>query len=1024
MRTWWIAILIGAACAAGVSAQDVAVDYDRDIKPLLSDRCFKCHGPDAENREADLRLDNRAGLFRESDSGNGSHVVKPGDTDESELLIRIATDDEDLRMPPVDSNLSLSASEIKLIQRWIQSGAAWNQHWAFRPIGDVQPPATDDMWARNAIDRFVLAQLQTRQLRPNSDGTREQLIRRLTFDLTGLPPTLEEIDAFLADRSDDAYEKVVDRLLRSHRYGERMASTWLDVARYSDTYGYQVDRDRYVWPYRDWIVRAFNENLSYDQFITWQVAGDLLENATDDQILATTFNRLHPQKVEGGSVPEEFRIEYVSDRTQTFATAFLGLTFECCRCHDHKYDPISQREYYQLAAFFDKIDEAGLYSYFTPAVPTPTLLLASDKQKQTADDLTSKIAAQEQQIQQSRSATPAGYAQWIQENKTVPISGQVAHLDFEDPQQGANQSVEGKVGKAVRLTGDDGVGLKVGNFKRWEPFSVALWMRTPDMKERAVIFHRSRAWTDAGSRGYQMLIEDGKLSASLIHFWPGNAMRVRTANEIPVGQWVHVTMTYDGSSRASGLRLYVNGVAVALDTVRDNLYKHITGGGGDNLAIGQRFRDRGFTGGDVDEFRVFNRQLTPLEAQALHGAAGGSEISIPLDGEKTADLQELYRATVDADAAKQRLELKNLRQQLFQQIDKIQEIMVMREMSAPRDTYLLKRGAYNLRDEEVTATTPEVLTTFPEDVPANRRGLSQWLTDPDHPLTARVAVNRFWQIMFGEGLVRTPEDFGRQGQAPTHPELLDWLARDFVRHQWDTKRLLKMIVMSSTYRQSSQASSEVVQRDPTNQWLARAPSYRLSAEMLRDNALAVGGLLVERQGGPPSKPYDLEVSFKPVKRDKGEGLYRRSLYTYWKRTGPAPAMMTLDASKRDVCRVKRERTSSPIQAFVVLNGPQFVEAARALAELSWKAHPDQVDKRLAMIFRKLTGRFASKKELEVLRQLYEQQLEHFTKHAEAAKQYLNTGDRPADALIPPAKLAAMSVVANTLMGYDEAMMKR
>jgi hypothetical protein len=1013
------------------------VDFQRDIRPILSDRCFACHGPDAEARKADLRLDVKEAAFREAASD--LMIVKPDKPNESELYLRITNQDEDLRMPPAEAKRSLSEPEIELIRKWIEQGASWKEHWSFIPVEAVAVPDVEAKdWPVNSVDRFILAKLDRDGLRPSEIADRERLIRRLTFDLTGLPPTLAEIDSFLADESPGAYEKVVDRLLKSPRYGERMAANWLDVARYSDTFGYQVDRDRFVWPWRDWVIRAFNNNMPYDEFIRQQLAGDLLPNATDDQILATTFNRLHPQKVEGGSTPEEFRIEYVADRNQTFATALLGLTMECCRCHDHKYDPISQREYYQLTAFFDNIDEFGLYSYFTPSVPTPTLLMTDDLTKGKIADIQKRIAAEEQKLTQLAESRREVFGKWYAELKLLienadiawkdaaKLPGLIKHLTFED-YSGPNQSVPGRVGKAVRLTGDDGIGLDVGNFKRFEPFSVALWMKTPDVKERAVVFHRSRAWTDAGSRGYQLLLEDGRLSASLIHFWPGNAIRVRTKEPIAIDKWLHVAVTYDGSSRADGLSIFVNGKQAESDIVRDNLYKNITGGGGDNITIGERFRDRGFSGGLVDEFQVFNRELTPIEVAQLHDRNSLTAALIASSELTAAQQDALYRyylANVDPEYKRQLGAVRSAREERSKAVDGLQEIMVMRELPHPRQTYLLKRGAYDKRGEPVDPETPAVFPPLANDAPRNRLGLAQWLTDPQHPLTARVAVNRLWQMCFGVGLVRTPEDFGRQGEAPTHPQLLDWLAHDFMQHDWDTKRTLKMLVMSATYRQSSSPSVEQLARDPDNRLLSRAPSYRLPAEMLRDNALAASGLLVEKLGGAPARPYEVEVSFKPSKRDQGDGLHRRSVYTYWKRTGPAPAMMTLDASKRDVCRVRRERTSSPLQAFVLLNGPQFVEASRMLAQRLIQQQGENTEAVLNDMFRLLTSRRPSDAERGVLLELYQQQLAYFEQHPDRAEEFLKTGDKPRDEGIPAARLAAAGLVANTLLNFDESVMKR
>ncbi len=1010
-----LAVVLSLTVPATAAAEK-PVDFDAQIQPILSDRCFLCHGPDGNKRQADLRLD------READAKD--YAIIPGKPDESELFRRITSDDPAERMPPPRSKLSLTKEETKLIKRWIEQGANWQDHWAFNPPGPQPVPQVKNQKSvRNEIDAFIFSRLEQAGLTPSEAANRERLIRRVTFDLTGLPPTLEELDEFLGDKSPKAYERLVDRLLGSERFGERLAADWLDAARYSDTYGYQVDRDRFVWPWRDWVIRAFNRNLSYDEFITEQLAGDLLPGATDDQILATTFNRLHPQKVEGGSVPEEFRIEYVADRTQTFGTAFLGLTLECCRCHDHKFDPIAQKEYYQFSAFFDNIDEAGLYSYFTSSVPTPTLRMMDDATKEKLADQKSRIKEAEAKLSDLATQRREAFETWLETSPKPDIPGRIAHLDFEDYKSGANKSVPGKVGQAVRLTGDDGIGLKVGNFRRFEPFSVALWLNTPDVKERAVVFHRSRAWTDAGSRGYQLLIENGRLSASLIHFWPGNAIRIRTREPIPTNEWLHVAMTYDGSSRAGGLKLFINGQRADCEVVRDQLYKNITGGGGDNITIGERFRDRGFKDGLVDEFQVFNRQLTEFEIEQLHDDTSLSAAIQNSMGQNRDKLYEYYLSTVDPMIQKERDELKKLREEQAKLEEGLTEIMVMRELEKRRPTYVLKRGAYNARGERVEPRTPEVFPPFPEGAPRNRLGLARWLTRPDHPLTSRVAVNRFWQMMFGPGLVRTPEDFGRQGESPTHPKLLDWLARDFVEHGWDVKRLLKQIAMSATYQQSSKASKELIARDPENRLLARMSSVRLPAEMLRDNALAASGLLVNHIGGPPARPYEVEVSFKPVGRQKGEGLYRRSLYTYWKRTGPAPVMMTLDASKRDICRVRRERTATPLQTFVLMNSPQFVEASRVLAERMLLKNGGDAENLLGDMFRSLTSRRPNDRELQVLLKLFHQERKYFQEDPARIESYLQVGDSPVDPKADKLRLAAAAAVANALMSFDEVVMK-
>lgn len=977
------------ACQVATTAAETPPTFNRDVRPILSENCFHCHGPDDDNRAADLRLD------------------IAGEADVDEVIDRITSSDPDMVMPPPESERSLTQTQIETLQHWIAAGAEYEGHWSFvtpRPVPDA------------TIDSLVDRQLESRSLTAAPPANKQTLIRRVTFDLTGLPPSVEEIDAFLADDSPHAYANLVDGLLSRASFGERMAADWLDAARYSDTYGFQVDRDRTVWPWRDWVVRAFNDNKPYDDFITDQIAGDLLPDATPDQILATTFNRLHPQECEGGSVPEEYRIESVTDRAQTVATAMMGLTYECCRCHNHKYDPISQSEYFQLTAFFDNINEAGLYSFFTDSVPTPTLQLPTDQQSKQLRDALASIADLEHRAGQLASSHASFWQSQIDDGfNDVDVAQPIYTHNFQHSPPGENQIVDGVRDGAFRLTGDDAVQTPVGSFRRSDPFSVSLWMKTPDAKDRAVVLHRSRAWTDAASRGYELLIVDGKLQWSLIHFWPGNAISIQTRDVIPVDRWVHVTVTNNGSSRAGGLAIYVDGKRANVDVVVDDLTKNITGGGGDTIAIGQRFRDRGFKAGEVDELQIFDVALTDYEAALLVDASEPALLRDHLITRQDAEAIELASRLHQARIAKCKIE------------DSIDEIMVMREMDTPRPTHVLGRGLYDQPGETVTPGTPAALPPMPVDAPQNRLGLAGWLCSPQHPLTARVAINRFWQMLFGTGLVRTPEDFGSQGLPPTHPDLLDHLAVEFIASGWDVKAMLKRIVMSKTYRRSSDhPDASVVERDPANQYLARFPSYRLPAEMLRDNAVFVSGRMVTTIGGPPVKPYEVEASYKPVDRDRGDGLYRRSIYTYWKRTAPAPVMMTLDASNREVCRVNRERTASPLQAFVMLNGPQYVEASRGLAEKLLRKHDIRTDSIAAIVeaFRTMTSRRPSDDETKLLIELYRQQRDYFSADQSRADKFLTIGDAPPDDSLDPTSLAAMTVVVGTLMNYDGSMVKR
>jgi hypothetical protein len=1037
--------------------------YNRDIRPILSDKCFHCHGFDEKKRESGLRLDTREGALKKN-------AIVPGKPAQSELLKRVTTKDANDHMPPAKSKLaSLTPAEVDKLRRWIAEGAQYEAHWAFMPL---QPVAVPKVAAASPVDAIVSAGLAPRKLKLQPEADRHTLIRRVSFDLTGLPPTPAEVEAFIKDTSPDAYAKLVDRLLASPHYGERMAVDWLDISRYADSYGFQVDREREMWPWRDWVIKSFNENLPFDKFITAQIAGDLLPNPTDDQILATAFNRLHQQETEGGSVEEEYRVEYVADRVQTFATAFLGLTFECARCHDHKYDPIAQKEYYGLFSFFQNVDEAGLYSFFTPSVPTPAQPLLDAPAKEKLASLEKSVREAEQQLASTRKARSAAFSAWLNdpnaragdlqsppaanstpnaattsrrhEPNAFPIPGELARYTFDTltgnkftnvlggtnsaTLVGENKLVPGRAGQAVQFTGDDPVNLPLGNFQRHEPFSVSLWLRTPDVKDRAVVFHRSQAWTDAASRGYELLIEDGRLKWSLIHFWPGNAISIRATAPVPTNAWTHVVVASDGSSRAGGLRLYVNGQPASTEVIKDNLTKNITGGGHDNISLAERMRDRGFKGGAIDDFRVFGRALTPLEATATHDEAAAKALLAKAEAQLSASertaLEDYFLATVDAEFPKQLATLKAARAELVKFADGVREIMVMRELPQPKKSYVLWRGEYNHRREEVGPITPAALSPWPAGAPRNRLGLAQWLTAPDHPLLARVTVNRIWQSLFGRGLVKTAEDFGSQGEKPLYPELLDWLSLRFIQSGWDTKALMKTIVMSGVYRQRSLADAKTMADDPDNHWLARGPRLRLPAEMIRDNALAAAGLLKPTLGGPPVNPYEMSESFKPASPTGGDGVYRRSLYTNWKRTGPPPALLAFDAPRRAVCTAKRERTDSPLQALILLNGTQYVEAARVLGESLHRDANGNVPAMIEAGFLRCLSRKPDAREQAILQQLHREQLAHFQAKPAEAESLLKSGNTKRDEKISAPEAAAATVLAQALLNHDGCVVKR
>ncbi|MHA3774242.1 DUF1553 domain-containing protein [Verrucomicrobiota bacterium sgz303538] len=1018
-----------------VSASAQELRFNRDIRPILSDKCFHCHGPDAKKREADLRLDER-------DAAIEAQAIVPGKPQESEMIAHILSTDPTEHMPPRKSKLGdLTPEEINTLKRWIAQGAPYEAHWAFLQLQTAATSAPVFSGVTSAIDRLVSQGLAGRGLALQPEADRTTLLRRISFDLTGLPPSPKEVEAFLADPAPDAYERVVDRLLASPRFGERMAVDWLDVSRYSDSFGYQVDRERDAWQWRDWVISAFNRNLPFDQFITWQIAGDLLPNATDEQILATAFNRLHQQESEGGSVEEEYRVEYVCDRVQTFATAFLGLTFECARCHDHKFDPISQRDYYGLFGMFQNIDEAGLYSFFTTSAPTPALDLGNSATREKLGALRQKITADEQRLSQLiTNAGDSSFTAWLGERPAhLTIPNELARFEFDslsekkqltnavDPAKpatlaGENRLVPGHSGQAVKFTGDDPVDLPLGNFSAATPFTIALWLQTPDVKQRAVVLHRSRAWTDAASRGYELLIEDGCLKWSLIHFWPGNALSIRTKAPLPLNEWTHVTVSSDGSGRASGLRICVGGKPVPVEVVKDALTRDITGGGGDNIALGERFRDRGFKDGAIDDLRVFGRELTPLEIRALYDPeAADAVLARPVSQLSVEDRAELRAVQLVSDpiAAETLTALNTERAEWFNVSTGQGEIMVMRELTEPKKAFVLFRGQYDQHRDEVRLGVPHFLPALPTGAPVNRLGLARWLTDPSHPLTARVTVNRFWQSLFGRGLVKTAEDFGSQGARPLYPEVLDALASGLIQSGWDTKAVIKSIVLSRTYRQRSIADAKTMADDPENEWLARGPRFRLSAEMIRDNALAAAGLLNDKIGGPPVFPYEMSEAFKPA---KPSNVYRRSLYTNWRRTGPPPAMLAFDAPRRAVCIARRERTDSPLQALILLNGTQFVEAARVLGENLQRETGGDVNAMIEQGFLRCLSRKPDERERAITRQLYAEQLAHFQQNPDAASRLLRIGDTKPTLTTP--EVAAATALAQALLNHDECVVKR
>ena len=1031
--------------AGATQGAQTAISFNRDVRPVLSEKCFACHGLDSHGRKGDLRLDVRGDALE-------AGAIVPGQPSKSEAVSRIFSSDTDDIMPPPESKMEMTTAEKNLIKQWIEEGAVYEPHWSFISVPEVVAvPESDD----HPIDAFVLHTLEDEGLGLQPEASKTTLIRRLSFDLTGLPPTPEEVRAFVADTNPTAYESLVDRLLASERYGEWMAVEWMDLSRFADTYGYQSDRVRDMSPWRDWVIRAFNDNLPYDQFVIWQVAGDLLPEPTRDQVLATAFNRHHRQTNEGGSIEEEFRIEYASDRVHTMGTAFMGLTLECARCHDHKFDPVGQRDYYGLTAFFNSIDESGLYSHFTNATPTPSLLLyeQDDEAKHRAlsrvieekvKALAGVVVAQKENFSHWKGA-------WKPEDVKVPHPVAAFGFDEKDDKGFADavgkqaraalpkdaEWVEGRTGKAVKFDGDMAMtfGPGIGNFGRYDPFSFSIWLKADSLRDRCVVLHRCVAESDAASRGYELQLDQERPMFSLIHFWPGNAIRVRAKEVMPKGEWAHVAVTYDGSSRAAGVSLYINGKACEVEVLRDNLFKDIRHhkSWGDSspekqeLALAARFRDLGFRDGLVDDLSVYDLELSPVEVARL------AETKAALSDKS---LFEHFIARHSPLVSEVRVALKQLRDQEGALVDAVPEIAVMSELDSPRPTFVLERGQYDAPGEAVGRQVPESILRWNEAWPQNRLGLARWLTDAAHPLTARVAANRVWKNHFGRGLVATPNDFGNQGQPPTHPGLLDWLARRLMDSGWDLKALHKAVVMSRTYRQSSSAAMALITEDPHNTKLARGPRHRLAAEAIRDQALAVSGLMHPLIGGPSVKPYqparlweESGVAGGGSAEDRGEKLYRRSLYTFWKRTLPPPSMSLFDAPSREVCTASRESTTTPLQALVLLNDPQFVEAARVTAEgllkengeagLKQSRRAGEDEDLLGKAFFRVLGREPSRDEMAALKRLLLAQSAHFEKDPTSAAELLKVGARKPDASLPAVQVAALTTVIQALMSHFE-----
>ena len=1026
IRSGSFALVAGLATLSASS-----VDFGRQVRPLLADRCFSCHGPDAAQRQAGLRLDQRDAATLPTASGRTP--VKPGDPENSELFRRVSSTDPATRMPPsYMGHDPLGRSDVEVLRQWISEGAEYETHWAFQPPErPAEPKVSDPKWIRQPLDSFVLARLDAEGLKPSPSASPATWLRRMALDLTGLPPTLEQTRRFaeaVARLGERAFEGAVDRALSSQRYGERMAMDWLDVARYADTHGFNNDSARSMWRWRDWVISAFNANLPYDQFVVQQLAGDLLPRPTLDQRIATGFNRNHVINSEGGIIEEEYRVEYVADRVRTLGMAWLGLTFECARCHDHKFDPISQEDYYRLFAFFDNVPEygeAGRAGNAVPMIQAPT------------PDQRIRIAEVRRRANRLGNAEATRVRAWKRTDDELRNMQAVARVPD----------------AAVALTCDD-TGIAgiadsscvLAEVAAEEPveledhraFTLSLWLRANSAASDAPLFSAIDYSPDPASsqhgKGIGLRMTGEELELRLSIRYPSYSITVRSEGAgLQPGHWRHVTALYEGSegknamrAHASWVRLFVDGREVETAVLFDDLQSGAKFQvpyriGQDNGPSGARFD------GAIDEVAIWKRALSDAEIRREFEATA---IPWALDHADSGYARVwLYRKLHP------NVELRSARRELFALVRDLPSTMVMDEMAERRQTHVLMRGRYDSPGKPVEPGVPEdLLGGWPRNAPANRLGLARWLTHPRHPTTSRVVVNRFWQQLFGVGLVKTSGDFGLQGEAPSHPALLDWLAADFVDSGWNVKRLMKRIVLSATYRQDSAVTTDHWSRDPENRSLARGPRVRLPAELIRDQALAVAGLLSDRVGGPSVRPYQPEGLYDGVivgetypgtKWDQATGpnLYRRSIYTFWKRTLPHPAMTVFDAPDREFCTVRRSTTNTPLQALTLMNDPTFVEAARKLAERVIASGPPGRSERVKTAFALAVGRRPNDDELKILTEQLDGFERSFREDADAARELVSIGESPRDDAVPVEELAAFTALASLILNLDEVITK-
>ncbi len=1042
------AMLLASLVIAAGKPVAGSISYNRDIRPIFSENCFSCHGTDSASRKAGLRLDRFDSVTNVLD--DNTVAIVPGKQDTSELVRRIYATDGD-QMPPKKMQKTLTPEQKDLLKRWIAAGAVYEPHWAFvAPVKAPLPAVHNAKWVINPIDDFILARLEQEKLKPNAEADKRTLIRRVSLDLTGLPPTPEEVAAFMKDRSANAYEKVVDRLLASPRWGEQQGRYWLDAARYGDTHGIHFDNYREMWTYRDWVINAFNANLPFDQFTILNLAGDLLPNATRDDQIGSGFNRCHVTSNEGGMIPEEYLVLYTQDRTVTTGLTWLGLTVGCAVCHDHKYDPLTQKDFYSLSAFFNNTTQKAPDENIKDTPPVIVVPTPADGARW--DQLVNELPAAENKVVARKMAARPDFTNWLAQpfftNAVEPVvtdklvfqaplaegQGTEIKVQIADTNQslalGVNTNWQaGAVAKkAYTISGKDAPTLAgVGDFERTNAFSYAAWVRVDKDGQSGAFFARM-AKPEDGYRGWDCWLDGGKPTIHLIHDYPKNALKVSAKKMLARDRWNLICVTYDGSSSAKGVKIYVNGeaqeTAVLNDTLTESTRTTVP------FKLGQRDYGSGLENAGLQAVKIFTRELKADEVTTLMIPRwqwlAQQSMRTPDETEQLfaywlGENDDQYKTLAGAhDGLKKEERAIRMRGSVA---------YVMQERTNAPEAYILNRGSYDKREDKVAAATPGFLPPMAVGEPTNRLGFAEWLLQTNNPLTARVTVNRFWQQLFGVGIVKTAGDFGVAGEQPSHQALIDWLVVDFREHNWDVKRIFKLMVMSETYRQSSVTTPEKLDKDPENRLLARGPRFRMDAEMVRDTALEASGLLVEKIGGPSTRPYQPSGIWNTVGmpegdtrnyvQDQGDNLYRRSVYTFWKRQAAPASLEIFNAPSRETCTVRRDRTDTPLQALVTLNDPQFIEAARHLAQESLEQKSDRLD----FMAQRLIARPLTRAEKNILNSSVTHLQAHYQQEPKAAAELLAVGDSKPDAKIDVPTLAAYTMVANELFNLDETLNK-